>query len=58
MIWLLSIILALVCGYSVLCLIIGRDRKSGGDLPYWLLLITSIAILSAAWFHPIRITFA
>ncbi len=58
MIWLLSIILALVCGYSILCLLIGREMKSGGDLPYWPLLNASIAIFSVSWFHPIRITFA
>lgn len=57
MIWVLTIPVALVAAYAVLCLLIGADMRSDGSAPYWILLLASAAILYVAWFHPISITF-
>lgn len=57
MIWLITIPLALVAAYSVLCLMINTGTDSGRSAPYWVLLTASAAILYVAWYHPISITF-
>lgn len=55
MIWMLTIPLAVIMAYSVLCLMINRDMGSGQSTAYWMLLAASVVILYVAWFHPVRI---
>jgi len=57
-IWLLTVPLAVVAAYALLCLLIDTGKGSESRMPYLVLLIVSAGILYVAWFHPVRITFA
>ena len=57
MIWLITIPLALVAAYAILCLVLNAVTGSGEGKPYWVLLTVSVAIVYIAWFHPVRIAF-
>lgn len=56
MIWLVTIPSAVIAAYSILCILINRDMRSGGGAVYWVLLTASTTLIYVAWFHPIRIT--